>query len=233
MQRAVVAFRQGSHVASLARSRAALDFAVFKHEGVDDEELGKNNIAPNGWKGLAVRCLLSANAITEKSSLYDWQKAAGKIIDSGIERFGLGPDLEYQTGKLKPQKRGDWKKPSSDYLPHSGESGPVLSGVPVQTVHGVKGETHDITLFICPPTRKTRCPSLVWWSSEQKHREERRIAYVALTRSQEDLIVCVSEMCYARLQTSRQAFIRSFQCMTVDEFIGELQPMYHLEMERD
>lgn len=233
MQRAVVAFRQGRQVVALAGSRAALDLAVFEHEGVGDEELDKNNITPNDWKGLAVRLLLNANAIAESGNLFDWQRIAGEIIDTEIETFGLGPELEYQTGKLKPHKRGDWKKPSSDYLPYLGETGPVLSGVPVQTVHGVKGETHDVTLFICPHTGKTRCPSFVWWSSEEKHREERRIAYVALTRSQGDLIVCVSEMCYERLQTSRQAFIGSFKCMTTEEFIRESHTVYHLETERD
>jgi DNA helicase-2/ATP-dependent DNA helicase PcrA len=233
IQRAVVAFRQGRQVAALAGSRAALDRAVFQHEGVGNEELGTNNIDSNGWKELAVRCLLKANTIAESGSLYDWQRTAGEIIDSEIERFGLNPNQGYQTGKLNPKKIGDWEELSSDYLPQSGESRPLLSGVPVQTVHGVKGETHDVTLFICPPTKETRCPSVVWWSSDERHREEKRIAFVAMTRSQRDLIVCVSEKCYKRLQTSRQEFTRSFKCMAVDEFIGELHAVYHLETKRE
>ncbi len=232
MQRAVIAFRQSRQVAALAGSRAALDLAVFQHEGAGNEELGTNNIAPNSWKELAVRCLLKANTIAESGSLYDWQRTAGEIIDSEIERFGLNPNQGYQTGKLNPQKRPDWEKLSSDYLPQSGESRPLLSGVPVQTVHGVKGETHDVTLFICPPT-KTRCPSLVWWSSDEKHREEKRIAFVAMTRSQRDLIVCVSVKCHERLRDKRQAFIESFQCMTADDFIGGLHALHHLETERE
>ncbi len=231
--RAVIAFREGRQVAALAASRAALDRAIFKYEGVGEEELCKNNIEPSRWKELAVRCLLNANAITETCSIYDWQKKASEIIALEIERFGLGPNLGYQTGKLNPKKLRDWEKPYSDYLPDSGDSGPLLFGVPVQTVHRVKGETHDVTVLVCPPTGEMRCPSLVWWSSDEKHREERRIAYVAMTRSQGDLIVCVSEKCYKRLQTNRQAFIRSFQCMTVDEFVGELHAVYHIETERD
>lgn len=233
MQRAVVAFRQGRQVTALAGSRAALDLAVFKHEGVGDEELGTNNIDPNGWKELAVRCLLKANTIAESDNLYDWQITAGEIIDSEIKRFGLNPNSGYQTGRLNPQKRGDWKKLSSDYLPQSGESAPVLSDVPVQTVHRVKGETHDVTVLVCPPTGANLCPSLVWWSSEKKHREEKRIAYVALTRSQRDVIVCVSVKCYERLCDKRQAFIESFQCMTTDGFIDELHALNNLKTERE
>lgn len=232
MQRAVVAFRQGRQVTALAGSRAALDLAVFKHEGVGNEELGTKNIDPNGWKELAVRCLLNANAIAEKGSLFDWQRTAGENIDSEIESFGLEPNLGYRTGKLKPQQRGDWKKLSSDYLPQSGESRPLLSDVPVQTVHRVKGETHDVTVLVCPPTGANLCPSLVWWSSEKKHREEKRIAYVALTRSQRDLIVCVSVKCYERLRDKRQAFIESFQCMSADDFIDELYTLNNLKTER-
>ena len=43
-----------------------------------------------------------------------------------------------------------------------------------------------------------------------------------MTRSQGDLIVCVSERCYQRLSTERKAFVDSFQCMTVDEYIKSL-----------
>jgi DNA helicase II / ATP-dependent DNA helicase PcrA len=233
MQRAVVAFRQGRQAAALAGSRAALDFVVFKHEGVDDEELGTNNIDPDGWKELAVRCLLKANAIAESGSLLDWQRAAGEIIDFEIDSFDLEPRMGIHAGKLKPQKRPKWDAPSSDYLPQAGDYDPELFGVSVKTVHQVKGETHDVTILVCPPTGETRCPSFVWWSSEEKHREERRIAYVALTRSQGDLIMCVSEKCYERLCNERQAFIESFQCMTMFAFIGELHALHHIETERE
>jgi len=40
-----------------------------------------------------------------------------------------------------------------------------------------------------------------------KDKEERRIAYVAMTRTQGDLFVCVSETCYERLATCRAAFV--------------------------
>lgn len=91
--------------------------------------------------------------------------------------------------------------------------------VPVTTVHGVKGETHDVTIFVCPDTNAEHCPSTIWWSQDEKEREERRIAYVAMTRTQGDLILCVSDDCYGRLCESRKPFVDSFECMTVDEFV--------------
>ena len=62
----------------------------------------------------------------------------------------------------------------------------------------------------------------MWWSTNDKDREEKRIAYVAMTRSQEDLVVCVSEDCYIRLATSRQAFVKEFECMTAIEYLRDL-----------
>ena len=93
----------------------------------------------------------------------------------------------------------------------------------VQTVHGVKGETHDVTLFVCPPSNEARCPSVVWWSTDEIHREEKRIAFVAMTRSRRDLIVCVTEECYDRLKKHRKEFVESFHSMKVDEFIQQYE----------
>ena len=93
--------------------------------------------------------------------------------------------------------------------------------ISVQTVHAVKGETHDVTIFVCPePHRKDDCPSMVWWSDAPSDQEERRIAFVAVTRTRGDLIVCVSEECFGRLQKLRADFVQSFECMAVDEFIA-------------
>jgi superfamily I DNA/RNA helicase len=98
----------------------------------------------------------------------------------------------------------------------------VHTDVPVMTVHGVKGETHDITVFVCPDnTGSNHCPSTIWWSADEKDREEKRIAYVAMTRTQGDLILLVSDNCFERLRISRRPFVESFECLTVDEFIAE------------
>jgi DNA helicase-2/ATP-dependent DNA helicase PcrA len=223
IHRAVIGFRQGRQVAALAAARAALDVAVFKHEGVSDKQLNQSKIDPQDWKSLSIRCLLCANALTTTGNLFDWQKAAGEIIDAEIGAFGLDPSLNYSAGKLKPQKRGEWEKPSADYLPQPGGTSLSFMGVPVQTVHGVKGETHDVTIFVCPPVnRADRCPSIVWWSANDKDREEKRIAYVAMTRTQGVLIVCVSEDCFQRLTNRQPQFVASFECMTVDEYVAVL-----------
>ncbi len=221
LYRAVKAFRQGYNVRGLANARASIELAVFGHEGITDEELNEQTIDPAEWKALAVRCLLSCNSLPTTENLYDWQVAAGKVLDNTVSGFGLPRSLSFQTGKLKPQRRKGtgWDKQASDFLPTGSVAAPAIAGVPVQTVHAVKGETHDVTVFVCPVSRENRCPSVVWWSNEDSHREERRIAYVAMTRTRGDLVLCVSDACYQRLCTDRPAFINTFECKTVDECI--------------
>jgi len=222
MQRAVVAFRQGQQIRALAAARAALEVAVFEHEGVSDEKLEEKKINPREWKALAVRCLLRASGIVTTGTLFDWQTEAGKILDAEIDGFLHNGSLQFVIGNLKPQKRPGYNATCTDCLPQTNAPPPGLADVPVGTVHSVKGETHDITVFVCPKTSQAHCPSVVWWSADDKDREEKRIAYVATTRTQGHLIVCVSEDCYTRLCASREGFVESFECMTVDECVAAM-----------
>jgi hypothetical protein len=220
MHRAVVAFRQGRNIAALAAARAALEGSVFQHEGVSDEKLKAADIDPRDWKALAIRCILKVNAQATTGNSYDWHVQAARTIQGEVNAFGLSSTLALDANKLKPQKRAGWDQPSADLLPQSNAAGQPLVGVPVQTIHGVKGETHDVTVFVCPPTTQVaHCPSTLWWTTSGKTREEKRIAYVAMTRTRGDLILCVSEDCYKRLLSSRAAFVGSFECMTVAEYI--------------
>jgi DNA helicase-2/ATP-dependent DNA helicase PcrA len=224
MHRAVVAFRQGRNIAALAAARASLDGLVFQHEGVSDEKLSAANIEPRDWKALAIRCMLKINALATTGTSYYWYIQAAKTIQGEIDAFGLSATLDAK--KLRPQKRTGWDQPSTDLLPQSGAIAQRLVGVPVHTIHGVKGETHDVTVFVCPPTTQVaHCPSIVWWTSSGKTREEKRIAYVAMTRTRGELILCVSEDCYKRLASSRAAFIGAFECMTAVEFTTSLDQL--------
>jgi DNA helicase-2/ATP-dependent DNA helicase PcrA len=220
IHRGVVKFRQGRNVSALAAARAALERAIFQHEGVSDQELIAAHIAPQDWRALAVRCLLKINGIAATGTHFSWCSQAGEILDEEIRCFGLDSSVTFVAGRLKPQKRQGWDISATDVLSQPTVSGQALAGIPVQTVHSVKGETHDLTIFVCPVTKATHCPSAVWWSTDDKDREERRIAYVAMTRTQGDLIICVSESCYGRLAASRPAFVASFESMTVAEFVS-------------
>jgi len=219
MQRAVVLFRQGRQVAALAAARAALNLAVFRYEGVEDAELENAGIDPGDWKILAIDCLIGANKETTEGSIFEWQIKIKHVLENRLLAYELPKQFKADIRVQGPQKRTDWEKSCAIYLPQDDQSRLVPIDVPVKTVHGVKGETHDVTIFVCPDTRDKRyCPSTVWWSEDERDREERRIAYVAMTRTQGDLILCVSDAIYQRLNESRGKFLESFECMTAAEF---------------
>jgi superfamily I DNA/RNA helicase len=207
-------------VEALAAVRAALDLAVFTHEAVNDQQLEQAGIDPDEWRRLAIRCLLMSNALeTAANTIHGWQIEAGKLINASLAQFKLSSKLRSGLAKLKPQQREGWDQPCSLYIPSSAHSSDIFRSIPVMTVHGVKGETHDVTVFVCPDTTPSRCPSAIWWSTDETDREEKRIAFVAMTRTSGDLIVCVSQSCYGRLLAKRPEFVSSFQSITVEEFV--------------
>jgi hypothetical protein len=169
-----------------------------------------------------LNCLLKVNSIPTTGTFFDWQTQAGEVLDGEIIALELDSSLDVVPGKLKPQMRLGWDNPTAQYLPQLNTAVQPLSGIPVHTVHGVKGETHALTVFVCPPNTEAHCPSQVWWSTNDKDREERRIAYVAMTRTQGDLVMCVSDACYQRLAARRPQFVASFECMTVAEYVTSL-----------
>jgi DNA helicase-2/ATP-dependent DNA helicase PcrA len=229
LQRAVVAFRQGRKTVAMAAARAALELVLFRHEGVDDAELESNGIEPTTWQDFSVKTLLRANAEQETGTIQEWQQRLGVLLDDEISRCGLSPAASHVAGRLKPKGQSSKRKikeassPCRDYLPSLGLSGRSTWTCPVQTVHSVKGETHDTTIFVCRDSKRDRCPSAVWWSSSAIDREEKRVAYVAMTRTRRDLLLCVSVAVYERFMEKRPDFVAAFECMPVAEYIGRLE----------
>jgi DNA helicase-2/ATP-dependent DNA helicase PcrA len=221
LHRAVNLFRQGRQPAALAAARAALDYATFGYEGVSQDDLTKRGIDAVTWKRTCVESLLDTNLEVASENFDAWGK---RVVDSVQKRLtavvpkdkdGKGPvKIGLPKGSAKTKTR-------QNYLTATVSGIPKGSHVTVQTVHAVKGETHDLTVFVCQePNRENRCPSVVWWSDAAVDQEERRIAFVAITRTRGDLIVCVSQQCFDRLQQAQPNFVRSFECMTIGDFIA-------------
>jgi hypothetical protein len=226
LQRGVQAFRRGKPVAGLAAARTALELAMFDLDGVDDASLTERGIDPAEWKALAIRCLLGANALPTDGTVLAWQVAAHELLSRELGGFGRATG-HYPTKKVR-RPHAQARKPKLHTaavrasLPSASDDAVGLAHVPAQTVHAVKGETHQATIFVCPPTTAKKCPSALWWSSSEADAEERRVAYVAVTRSRGDLVLCVDEPTYDRLCEQRPEFVRLFNCWTVEELEQDL-----------
>lgn len=222
LHRAVNHYRLGQQTRALAEARAALDLAVFDEEGIEDERLAKDGIEPSNWKRLAIECLFAANEDIPGETLFDWGQRTITIICDRIKRLYMATSVVLNAPTIRNPARKHQASMRDGYL-FKPTPAPQSNPSPlVQTVHSVKGETHDLTILVCPPAGKaTHCPSNIWWSADPSDLEERRIAFVAMTRSRADFILCVSSECLTRLKSTRPTFIERFECKTIAEFIKD------------
>jgi len=215
--RGVVELRKNVTKKAAASAQAAIDLAIFKHEGVSSEELELRNISEFDWKYLALKCLVRSAGIATSQTLYAWQIAAGLAMHEEFQKCPWLRDL-LPENVLKPKQVEGWDTNMDVIIPTDvAEEQP---GFPVETIHGVKGETHDVTMMVFDDARSVnRCPSHIWWSDDAEHKEEKRIAYVGMTRSRADLLLLVSTECAARLSEKRD-FSSSWVHLSIDEAVG-------------
>jgi DNA helicase-2/ATP-dependent DNA helicase PcrA len=218
LHRAVNLFCQGRNEDALGSAITALGLHLFEEEHVSEETLRGRGIDLDDWRRLGIDLLLRGSKCDRDGTAHDWQGRLGGALSEVIRNSAIAFSDELKAKVSKPQKRGDHGQTASDFLAAETVEFPL----PIHTVHGVKGETHDVTILACKDQRQSdRCPSEAWWSDAPEDLEERRIAYVAVTRTKGDLILCVSQKTLQGLRSKRADFVNCFEVMDVTRFITE------------
>lgn len=222
--RAVRDFRQEQSAAALAAMQTALQLMLLDHEGLTDEDLVAKGVDAESFRLASVSCLLQASALSLQGTVLEWQLRAFELLCSYAERLRVEHGMPTVRARRPPNRQRGHGRPISASIQPPDVVSDGLRGVPVQTVHSVKGETHDITIFVIPAISERaapqKCPSVLWWPNDQNNDEERRIAYVALTRSRNRLLLCMHEATFERLQRTRPEFIAAFNCCNVADFMN-------------
>ena len=222
MSHAVQAFYQGNNIKAFGLAESAISLWLFSYEGISEEDLSIKQVIYDDWKELIVSCLLECVKINESLTYEKWQTEAGAKIEEKIKNSSL--KIIIPTKHLKPTnyKKDRDKKCCDDQMTIFFPSLRKKTDVPLlQTIHSVKGQTHDATVLVIPPISrgKNRCPSDLWWSKELKDNEERRIAYVALTRSRKDFYLVVSKETAQNLENKQSAFFKCFEVKKTEDYI--------------
>ena len=222
MSFAVQAFYRGNNTKALGLAESCISLWLFQYEGITTEELKSKNIQDKNWNELVISCLLDCAKIDDSLSYEQWQTEAGIKIEEQIRQHSF--DSFIKSKSLKPQtckdstkrKKQDRDVQMSIFFPSIRNT---LNDVSLQTIHSVKGETHEATVFVIPPiaTGKSRCPSELWWSSAPEDQEEKRIAYVAMTRSNKDFYLVVTEKTANNLKELHGNFYNYFEVKTIKE----------------
>ncbi|MBI2265266.1 MAG: hypothetical protein HYU64_08855 [Armatimonadetes bacterium] len=218
---AVNALRRGDTVSALAKAKASVGVALFNTEAPTNEMLEAKRIQEVAWKLGVVRILLSAHADKSEEDLFDWGCRTKKVLE------------DYVTKMRWVKSKGDWgcrlknpasmlkKEPRSRYVPAIVEHTEETRDFKITTIHGVKGETHDVTVLYVPKTGVEQCPAATWWPAKPDHKEERRVAFVATSRPRHLFVLCAHENTVDRLRKVHPDFVALFQEIALDNKLSE------------
>ncbi len=207
MTYAVQEFFRGHYTKSLELAKACVSRWLF---GQDEIHTIINKLSEKEkiQLGTVIRSsLLKCASMSQDMSLYQWQSNAGEQIESTYRASDLCLKTEnLQSLRPNSSDKGNILIKQLFSIPDSS-----LESISLNTIHSVKGETHDTTVIICPPPlTPSQCPSEIWWSQNDWNQEERHIAYVAFTRSRKDLYLIVSQETAQRLKEKRPGFFELF-----------------------
>lgn len=164
----------------------------------------ENRIDLVAWKKAIFRVLKTASKVAAGETWNEWIIRCKESVRSALLQFDENEN--FKLGSIKRDTaNGNRERIISDY----GLFPPEQLLYDVRTVHGVKGDEYDNVCFIIPSQREG-CPSAEWWE-EALDKEERRIAFVATTRTKNEFILCMPSQTYENFKTLRSEFLALFK----------------------
>lgn len=212
----------GRSYRAIEAAKAAIIYPLCGMPSASDVVLAEMQIERHKLRLAAARLLEAARPVNDVESAWAWgDRIKTKIVELIAAEGWKTTENDYPSVKGPPQTLKT--TPVTPTLARPVVPLAYAARVPVKTVHGVKGETHDVTIFFVPkPTGKRRCISDAWWSGDEGLKEERRIAFVAATRSRGEFVLCVSTQTSVNLQKLQPAFFNCFTVLQPDVYLASL-----------
>lgn len=177
---------------------------LLDDEDVDDYKLLAQSISVALWRSACHRIIFEAAQVRPGETWNEWIARLKSLVASEATRLGQ------PINKLGTKIRSVGADGTGLRFADPAKT-PTTSAVEVITVHQAKGREFPVVMVYYPKAHKTHapCPSTEWWS-EESGKEEKEVAFVACTRSEQALVLAIHRTTFVALQSSKPEFIALF-----------------------
>lgn len=205
-------FEGKSANASRIVSKVMGDF-VLGEETPSVEYLRKNNIDIRKWRASIHTVIKAAITGSDGETWNEWLLRIKENVGIAAKEIGWIEDRKRLSSKFHvSQKKGNAKRNLiKNYCSNPGYG----DRTKITTIHQVKGEGFDcVVLFVPKPhASNSPCPSKEWWSEPPC--EERRVAFVAISRAKKTFILCIHKESYTELARNVPEFVGLFELINL------------------
>lgn len=211
IDRAVMLLNSGDASGAAGVAAKEIGTLVFDDETPTLDRLNTKSISLREWRAAVFNVLTTAASEIPGETWNEWLTRVKECIRSEAAHLGwTGDAAANQTfgARFKKAKEGDEFRLASAKTANPSCLG---DGFHVSTIHKVKGAEFDcVALFVPKPhARYSPCPSSEWWQ-EGTSNEERRIAFVAVSRAKRTFVLCVHRKTYLAFKAQKPEFLKLF-----------------------
>jgi DNA helicase-2/ATP-dependent DNA helicase PcrA len=173
--------------------------------------LSERGVEPRNWRLAKYRFVKRSYDSLGTSTWGEWAqalkdevRAIASQLDLSVSNSNLGAAFRIPTEK----------KNLTSTTPSVQQEVATLNTPEAMTVHAAKGRGFPNVLFYAPkPSKRFPCPSQEWWDGDL---EERRVAYVALSRAQQNVVLCLHSDTVQSLVALRPEFVAHCQLLDAE-----------------
>ncbi len=200
IHRAVVALRMNDNkLACNIISRELWFLLTEKNSLPNNAELDSRNLTQRAWRIITYRILVESERYIINETWAEWQTRTKNLFEHTLKNLGCEKKLgiSFKAGKGLDIVRMPALSMSNRSSTHK-----------VMTIHQAKGAEFEnvIVVYGKPHASHNPCISSLWWQNS----EEARIGFVALTRAQTTLTLCIHEVTYLALKREQANFLSQF-----------------------
>ncbi len=196
-----------SGVASRIMGRE-LAWILFKNDSPSINDLCDSGVDLFKWRRIIYQILKEATLYKDDETWNDWLLRIRKLIHDSATSLDCEFDKKRISGNLRQNPKGNVPRKKADNLDLCNN---LIEKATIKTIHQVKGDEFECVVILVPKpdNNNSPCPSIEWWPEGPS--EERRVAFVAVSRAKKTLVLCIHRDTYDALKTLRSDFVDIFE----------------------